>query len=109
MHISTGRDFGGNLRFSGAVSTVKCFENNPLVRKVLDGKRTGGGHGCGRQDCVCTQHVCMSSHNTQALEQPGNGGVLVVDGGASMRCALLGDNIAEMAYKNGWSVRAECV
>lgn len=41
----------------------------------------------------------------QALEQPGNGGVLVVDGGASMRCALLGDNIAEMAHKNGWNVR----
>ena len=32
--------------------------------------------------------------------------MLVVDGGASMRCALLGDNIAEMAYKNGWSVSA---
>jgi hypothetical protein len=30
--------------------------------------------------------------------------VLVVDGGASHRCALLGDNIAEMAHKNGWSV-----
>ena len=30
----------------------------------------------------------------------------MVDGGASMRCALLGDNIAEMAYKNGWSVSA---
>lgn len=28
--------------------------------------------------------------------------VLVVDGGASKRCALLGDNIAEMAHKNGW-------
>jgi hypothetical protein len=27
-----------------------------------------------------------------------------VDGGGSLRCALLGDNIAEMAYKNGWSV-----
>ena len=40
----------------------------------------------------------------QALEQPGNGKVLVVDGGASMRCALLGDNVAEMAAKNGWSV-----
>jgi regulator of ribonuclease activity A len=50
---------------------VKCFENNPLVRK--------------------------------ALEEQGQGRVLVVDGGASMRCALLGDNIAEMAYKNGWS------
>ena len=41
----------------------------------------------------------------KALEEPGNGRVLVVDGGGSLRCALLGDNIAEMAYKNGWSVR----
>ena len=40
----------------------------------------------------------------QSLEEDGRGRVLVVDGGASMRCALLGDNIAEMAYKNGWSV-----
>jgi hypothetical protein len=40
----------------------------------------------------------------QAFEQPGNGRVLVVDGGGSKRCALLGDNIAEMAHKNGWSV-----
>jgi hypothetical protein len=41
----------------------------------------------------------------QALEEDGEGRVLVVDGGGSLRCALLGDNIAEMAYKNGWSVR----
>ncbi len=27
-----------------------------------------------------------------------------MDGGGSHRCALLGDNIAEMGYKNGWSV-----
>ena len=30
------RDFGGKLRFNGQVTTVKCFENNPLVRKVTD-------------------------------------------------------------------------
>lgn len=30
--------------------------------------------------------------------------MLVVDGGGSHRCALLGDNIAEIGYKNGWSV-----
>ena len=42
----------------------------------------------------------------QALEEPGQGRVLVVDGGGSKRCALLGDNIAEMAVRNGWSVRA---
>lgn len=41
----------------------------------------------------------------QALEEDGEGRVLVVDGGGSLRCALLGDNIAEMAYKNSWSVR----
>jgi len=29
--------------------------------------------------------------------------VLVVDGGASMRCALLGDQLAEMGARNGWS------
>jgi RraA family protein len=70
------RDLGGKMRFSGKISTVKCFENNPLVRK--------------------------------ALEEDGQGRVLVVDGGGSMRCALLGDNIAEMAYKNGWDV-SDCL
>ena len=39
----------------------------------------------------------------RTLEEPGQGRVLVVDGGASTRCALLGDNLAEMGYKNGWS------
>jgi len=46
----------------------------------------------------------VHDNDAQSLEEDGRGRVLVVDGGASMRCALLGDNIAEMAYKNGWSV-----
>jgi len=65
------KDFGGRRRFHGEVTTVLCYENNPLVRA--------------------------------ALEEPGKGRVLVVDGGASLRCALLGDNLAEMAATNGWS------
>lgn len=36
------------------------------------------------------------------LETDGRGKVLVVDGGGSMRCALLGDNVAALAEKNGW-------
>lgn len=28
------RNYGGNSRFKGQAATVKCFENNPLVRKV---------------------------------------------------------------------------
>lgn len=37
-----------------------------------------------------------------ALEEPGDGKVLVVDGGGSLRCALLGDMLAELALSNGW-------
>ena len=38
-----------------------------------------------------------------ALEEPGQGRVLVVDGGGSLRCALVGDNLAELGAKNGWA------
>jgi len=37
-----------------------------------------------------------------ALEEPGEGRVLVVDGGASLRCALVGDMLAELGKVNGW-------
>ena len=63
--------YGQKIRFFGPISTVKCFEDNSLVRA--------------------------------ALEEPGKGRVLVVDGGASIRCALVGDKLAEMAMKNDWA------
>ncbi len=37
-----------------------------------------------------------------ALEEPGEGRVLVVDGDASLRCALVGDMLAELGKNNGW-------
>lgn len=127
------------MRFSGRVSTVKCFENNPLVRKVSTPAhlltpsscyqctwQRSSTHGQTSYQAFCHQPqqwhssplqqptlLCVSElyptrthtrSELQAFEQPGNGRVLVVDGGGSKRCALLGDNIAEMAYKNGWSV-----
>ncbi|MEU0502100.1 ribonuclease E activity regulator RraA [Nocardia sp. NPDC004278] len=39
----------------------------------------------------------------QTLSEPGNGGVLVVDGGASVHTALVGDIIAGRGVANGWS------
>ncbi|MFV0433326.1 MAG: ribonuclease E activity regulator RraA [Leucobacter sp.] len=39
----------------------------------------------------------------QVLSGPGDGSVLVVDGGGSLSCALVGDMIAMMAVDNGWS------
>jgi len=63
--------FGGTLRFSGPIATLKVFEDNTLVK--------------------------------QAVESPGEGRVLVVDGGASKRCGLVGGNLAASAAANGWA------
>jgi len=63
---------GGTARpFSGRIVTVRCFQDNALVRSVL--------------------------------AEPGEGRVLVVDGGGSLHTALMGDVIATMAVENGWS------
>jgi regulator of ribonuclease activity A len=64
------RTFGRRRTFEGRISTVRCFEDNVVLRSVL--------------------------------EQPGEGRVLVVDGGASLRVALLGDRIAGLAVIGGW-------
>ena len=63
--------FGGNVRFSGPISTLKVFEDNTLVR--------------------------------EAVGRPGEGRVLVVDGGGSLRCSLFGGNLAVAAATNGWA------
>lgn len=39
----------------------------------------------------------------EQVREPGEGRVLVVDGGGSLRCALLGDNLAQQAADNGWA------
>lgn len=64
------RCFGGVGRFAGPVSTVKCHEDNTLVKAAVD--------------------------------TPGEGRVLVVDGGGSLRRALVGGNLAAAAARNGW-------
>ena len=38
-----------------------------------------------------------------AVESAGRGQVLIVDGGASLRCALLGGNLGKLAEENGWA------
>lgn len=37
------------------------------------------------------------------VNSSGNGHVLVIDGGGSTRCAMLGDQLAKQAIKNGWA------
>jgi regulator of ribonuclease activity A len=53
-----------------------------------------------------TTVACFEDNSLVAeqVKSPGHGGVLVVDGGASLRCSLLGDQLATIAIENGWSV-----
>ena len=67
------RSFGRHSQFAGPAVTVKCFEDNALLKTTL-------------------------------AEQPDPGGkVLVVDGGGSLRSALVGDLIAGIAVQRGWA------
>ena len=63
--------YGKRIKFAGPVSTIKCFEDNSLVKAALD--------------------------------TPGQGRVLVVDAGSSLRRALVGGNLGAAAAKNGSS------
>ena len=67
------RSFGRSRRFAGPAVTVKCFEDNALLKATL------------------------------SSWDEASGAVLVVDGGGSLRCALVGDLIAGIAVERGWS------
>lgn len=63
-------------------------------------------YGARRKFCGPVVTVKCFEDNTPvkaAVESPGQGRVLVVDGGGSLRRALLGGNLGAAAAKNGWS------
>lgn len=62
----------------------------------------------GGEEKFCGEIVTIKcfEDNSRVREQlalPGDGKVLVVDGGGSLRRALLGDMLAENGVKNGWA------
>ncbi|MFN2287441.1 MAG: ribonuclease E activity regulator RraA [Chromatocurvus sp.] len=65
------RSFGAVDAFSGPAVTIKCHEDNSLLKA--------------------------------AVSEAGEGRVLVVDGGGSLRRSLLGDMLAETAARNDWA------
>ena len=52
-----------------------------------------------------TTIACFEDNSLVAeqVKLPGEGRALVVDGGGSLRCSLLGDQLAAIAIENGWS------
>lgn len=63
--------FGAREAFCGRITTIRCFQDNLLIK--------------------------------QTLSEPADGRVLVVDGGASVHTALVGDLIIGRGVDNGWS------
>lgn len=76
-----------------------------VVSPYVDGKRflSFGGHKSFGGQAVTVKCFEDNSRVKELLATAGNGKVLVVDGGGSMRCALLGDMIAKSAVDNGWA------
>lgn len=70
---------------------------------LLPGFRNFGGRRSFHGPVVTLKVHEDNSLVRSALEQPGAGRVLVVDGGGSLRCALVGDKLAELGRDNGWS------
>ncbi len=61
----------------------------------------------GQRTNFCGQIVTLklfedNSLVREAFGEDGKGKVLVIDGGGSLRCALVGDQLAILAHKNGW-------
>jgi regulator of ribonuclease activity A len=63
-------------------------------------------YGGMRRFCGPVATVQVQDDNTSVrlrLQEPGEGRILVVDGGGSLACALLGDQLAQLAVRNGWA------
>ena len=62
--------------------------------------------GARERFCGAARTIKLFEDNSvlaQAVKEPGEGQVLVVDAGGSTRCAVLGGNLARNAADNGWA------
>ena len=85
-----------------------CDEFPELVRVVEPMFMNFGGVEAFGGEIVTIKCHEDNSLVADMVEKSGTGKVLVVDGGASMRCGLLGDNLAKKAVDNGWQGIVVC-
>jgi regulator of ribonuclease activity A len=84
-------------------TTDLCDAFADRVRVLAPGLRSFGGVGACAGPVRTLKVFEDNSLVRAALELPGDGHVLVIDGGASMRCALVGDQLARLGATHGWS------
>ncbi len=80
-----------------------CDANEGRIHVVAPMFRSYGGRRAFHGPIATLKVFEDNSLVRSALETAGNGRVLVIDGGASMRCALVGDQLALLGVKNGWA------
>lgn len=88
---------------SDFLTTDLCDEHSDHLQVLAPGWRDFGGAPKFSGQIVTLKLFEDNSLVRQTLGEPGQGKVLVVDGGGSMRCALVGDQLGELAVKNGWA------
>lgn len=85
------------------LTTDLCDAHEDRVRVVAPMFRSYGGRKAFHGPVSTLKLFEDNGLVRKALESPGNGRVLVIDGGGSLRRALVGDQLAALGVKNGWS------
>lgn len=84
-------------------TTPDLCDDHPDVLVVDPVFRSYGGRAAFHGRIVTIHCFEDNSWVRELANMPGEGRVIVVDGGGSVRRALLGDQIAAAAARNGWS------
>jgi regulator of ribonuclease activity A len=84
-------------------ATADLTDEHPELAVLELALRDFGGRHCFHGPVSTLKVFEDNSLVRAAFEEPGEGRVLVVDGGGSLRCALVGDVLAELAQRNGWA------
>jgi regulator of ribonuclease activity A len=85
------------------LTTDLCDAHEAVVRVVEPMFGSFGGRAAFHGRIATLKLFEDNSLVRTALESPGEGRVLVIDGGGSLRRALVGDQLAALGVKNGWA------
>jgi len=85
------------------LTTDLCDANENLVRVVEPMFNSFGGRAAFFGRIATLKLFEDNSLVRKTLESPGDERVLVIDGGGSLRRALVGDQLAALGIKNGWA------
>jgi regulator of ribonuclease activity A len=80
-----------------------AHERNPALRVLPPVFRAFGGATAFHGTVATLQCFEDNSLVRAAVEEPGQGRVLVIDAGGSLRCALVGGTLAAIGARNGWA------